>query len=201
MIFNLKLPVFSFLLALFVLQANGQNKNNTTVFITKPDTGERTFSSKYLFRQAAISFPIRRNPYRNDRTDDNRTQIYDVFLPDGISAHFGYGLHNKHWIGLCVNTGIDFVGQQKLVTIPLYGSLLLNPQIWDEHSILFQYGLGHTFAIGRGSLSGTYQKYRLGIVFKNELSLYIEINRYGFPIKDYKEAGNFSIGFSILDFM
>lgn len=156
------------------------------------------------FAQLALSVPLRGNPDEgnDDYYEDNDDpSVFDYVVPDGIGAHLGYGVFYNSWIGISANTGIDFVGQQKLVTTPVYGMLTLTPFLKQEYGLLFQVGLGHTFALGRGNLSGTYQKYRLGAIIGGQLSIHFEANLYGFPIYDFREAGSISIGVSLLDFL
>jgi hypothetical protein len=183
------------------------------VFITKSDPEEKEAKSKPFFGQLSIALPLRGNPYRDNAayTDYDGNGINDAneqkssglnyFIPDGLGIQAGYGVHLKSWIGLSANTGIDWMATDQLVSVPVYGSLIVNPQIWEEFNVYLQFGAGHAFALGRGNLSGPYEKYRIGLAKNNESSLFIEANRYGFPIHGRANTGNISIGIAFFDFL
>lgn len=137
-----------------------------TVFITKPNPDGKQEKPFPLFGQLSISIPVRATPERSesDAYDDTNT-VFDYILPDGLSAHFGYGVHYKNWVGISADVGLDYIISEKLVTAPIYGSLFFSPQIWEDLNLYLQAGYGKTFALGRGDLSGTYQKYRVGLIF------------------------------------
>lgn len=61
------------------------------------------------FFQFDLSFPLKVNTNRNDPNYKNNSW----FLPDGLSAKFGYGLQHKKWIGLSLHSGIDWKGNEK----------------------------------------------------------------------------------------
>lgn len=203
------------LLFFFALTSQAQINRDETVFITKDiPEGEKPPKEKPFFGQFSISIPLRGNPYQQDNNyyvdedlngvndyDENRYKAIDYFLPDGLAVNFGYGLHLKKWIGLSANTGIEFSGQNKLVVAPVYGSVLFIPQLWEETNICLQYGYGYTFALGRGDLGGRYQKYRVGVVKNNEISLFLEANLYEMPLHQYERVGTFCVGVSLLDFL
>lgn len=201
-----------YLIILFiVVPAFSQNKKTETVFITssepreKKEKEEKEFSP---FIQMALNMSVKGNS--NDKhneydeyDDDVETNIFNYIVPDGLEAHFGYGYLYKSWLGLSVNTGIDSSLSQELVAVPVYGMLTLTTSSFDDKSILLQAGLGHSFAIGRGNLSGTYQKYRLGLVLGELLIVHADASLYGYKVKDINinQAGSFSIGVSIIDFL
>jgi hypothetical protein len=179
-----------------------------TIFQTTNE-GAEPDGEKHYFGQFSLSVPIRANPYRDDYDyqDDNgdgvideeeqKFSALDYIYPDGLSLQYGMGLHYHKWIGISANFGIDWIATGKLVTVPLYGAVFLSPKIWESTNLYLQAGLGHTFALGRGDLSGTYQKYRLGLDFESEIILYLEVNRYGFNLYDMDTAGSISLGISI----
>jgi hypothetical protein len=107
--------------------------------------------------------------------------------------------HLKKWVALSANTGVDWRIKQKLVSVPVYAALTLNPHFNKETSVMLQAGLGHAFAIGRGDLSGTYQKYRAGIFF-NDILIFADASMFGFPLEDTPEMGSFTLGISLLNF-
>ncbi|OIQ21676.1 MAG: hypothetical protein BM557_02440 [Flavobacterium sp. MedPE-SWcel] len=177
-------------------QTNSEAVFTTTV--TEPKKKEKKKKRSFApFIQMAYSIPFntipekdKNSPYYEEGDDSS-----DFNIPDGIGVHFGYGMFYNSWIGISADTGIDFIGSQKLVSAPVYGTLTLTPFQSKKGELLLQASLGHAFALGRGNLSGTYQKYRIGgRVLKNGIYIYFEANIYGFPIYEYKEAGSFSIG-------
>jgi len=172
-----------------------------TVFVTKPYEG-KPVKPFPLFGQLSISIPVRATPERSESdTYDDTNTVFDYILPDGLSAHFGYGIHHNNWVGLSADVGIDYIISEKLVTAPIYGSLFFSPKIWENTNIYLQAGYGKAFALGRGDLSGTYQKYRFGLIFDEHITLYIEGNYYGFPLHEMKEAGSINFGVSFFNFL
>jgi len=198
---------------LLLFSAHAFAQNGETVFITKSEPEDKEVKSKPFFGQVSISLPLRGNPYRDnaaytDRdgngisdTNEGKSSGLDYIIPDGLGIQGGYGIHLKSWVGLSANTGIDWMATEQLVSVPVYGSIIFNPQIWEEYNVYLQFGAGHVFALGRGDLSGPYQKYRIGLAKNNEGSLFIEANRYGFPIHGRANTGNISIGLAFFDFL
>lgn len=188
---------------------HAQDKKPETIFkVTNEDV--KPDGEKHYFGQFSLSVPIRSNPYRDEYysyTDDNGNgaldagernySALDYVWPDGLSIHYGMGLHYKKWVGISANAGIDWLATGKLVTTPVYAALFFSPQFWDTTNLYLQAGYGYTFALGRGNLGGTYEKYRAGLNFDNDLVLYLEVNRYGFPLYDMNPAGSVCIGASI----
>lgn len=169
------------------------------------DTVYQTFSSPeekehgILFTQVVLSVPFNLNPNRGNY-DPVTEESEPWFIPDGISVHGGAGIHLKKWVGLSVNTGIDWRIRQKLVSAPVYGMLTVNPHFNKDTSVLLQAGFGQAYALGRGNLNGTYQKYRLGIMFDDDMCIFIDGSLFGYPLKDIRETGTFTIGFSLFTF-
>ncbi|TRW22322.1 hypothetical protein FMM05_17605 [Flavobacterium zepuense] len=203
------------LLLFFALASHAQITRDETVFITKgiPE-GEKPPKEKPFFGQFSISIPLRANPYREDNiayVDDDQNGVndyeedkysaLDYILPDGLAVNAGYGVHLKKWLGVSANTGVEYSGTNKLVIAPVFGSVLFTPQLWEETNICLQYGYGYAFALGRGDLGGTYQKYRIGAIKDNEVSLYVEANLYAFPLHEYDRVGTICIGLAFFDFL
>jgi hypothetical protein len=199
---KLRLKILCCILLCFACAAaSAQSKNSKTVYITRIDPEDKTPAEQIWFRHLSLSIPLRANPYRDFEYDTDGTQLGNLLIPNGISAHLGYGIHYRSKIGLSLNTGIDYTGYLRLVNVPVYGSLMLNPHISDESSIIIQGGYGYSFALGRGSLSGTYQKYRLGLGFDDSIVIYLEVNASNFSVHGYNTAANFCVGFMALDFL
>ena len=141
-----------------------------------------------------ISVPFRGNETYGE-IDENGNRSDYWFLPDGIGAKFGYGIHFSEWIGLSLNTGFDVVAQQKLFSVPVYASIVLTPRINDDVSLLFQYGFGKSFAIGRGNLSGFYNKFRVGV--GDEIIIFADVSLNGFAVRNIENTGSISLGLTI----
>ena len=141
-------------------------------------------------------------PFRGNETygeiDENGNRSDYWFLPDGIGAKLGYGIHFNELIGLSLNTGLDVVAQQKLVSVPVYASIVLTPKISGENTLLLQYGLGKSFALGRGNLSGYYNKFRIG--FGEEIILFADLSLNGFAVRNIENTGSISLGITVLTF-
>lgn len=189
---KLKLALYSLLL-LFILPAYAQD---TTVFITEPV--QESEELKGFFTQYSFAIPLKIYSERG-QPDQFKQQNDYWYIPDGLSVHGGAGLHLKKWIAISANAGLDWRIEQKLVSAPVYGSIIVNPHFNKETSLFLQAGLGHAFALGRGALSGTYQKYRLGILF-DDLIVFADASYFGYPLKNVGETGSITIGISIINF-
>lgn len=179
----------------------GYAQDGTTVFVTgevKDVKKEKTplFGEAAAFSNFTFSLPFKANE-NYDRYDD-----YDDswFLPDGITFHGGFGVHTTRTIAVSANAGIDGLISSKLVAAPVYGSLLLNIKFNDDTTMYAQAGIGKAFALGRGDLSGLYQKYRIGFSNGEHLGFFAEVNYYGFSVYDTKQLGTFNLGISLFNF-
>ncbi|OIQ21675.1 MAG: hypothetical protein BM557_02435 [Flavobacterium sp. MedPE-SWcel] len=198
--FNLLCLVFIFL----AIPVFAQEDKDDTIFITSTKTRKKEKSKDVFvpFTQLAFSIPLKATPDNDfDDDPDNEVSVFDYVLPDGIGAHFGYGIFYNYWLGISANAGVDHVNKQRLFAAPVYAMLTITGDITDERSILLQAGLGHAFALGRGDLSGTYQKYHIGISVSEKIYLFAEANLYGFslPYRDINKAGSLNFGISFLN--
>jgi len=141
-----------------------------------------------------ITVPLRGNETYGE-IDENGNRSDYWFLPDGIGAKIGYGIHFSEWIGLSLNTGFDVVAQQKLFSVPVYASIVLTPRINEDVSLFLQYGFGKSFAIGRGNLSGYYNKFRVGL--GDEIIIFADVSVNGFGVRNIENSGSFSLGLTI----
>ncbi len=148
------------------------------------------------FFQFDLSFPLKANTNKNDPNYKNNSW----FLPDGLSAKFGYGLQHKKWIGLSLHSGIDWKGNEKMVVIPVYGNLRISPGFGNGSRITLQAGFGKGFALGRGNLSGNYQKYSIGFETEDDLILFAELSNYDIKIGNFNQVGSFSLGIALRTF-
>ncbi len=134
---------------------------------------------KLTFTQFDISLSFQPNDNYGQNNIYGQISEYR-FLPVGVASSIGHGIHVKQWIGLSANTGLIFIGNEKLVAIPVYGSLRFSPKLRDNARITLQYGLGQSFALGRGDLSGRYQKISLGIENNEGNILFVSIENHGY---------------------
>jgi hypothetical protein len=182
----------------------------TTFSQTQKDTITDKKSHLESYKEQEKSKPLSENgqfivfdisvPFRGNETygeiDQNGNRSDYWFLPDGIGAKLGYGIHFSEWIGLSVNTGFDVVAQQKLFSVPVYASIVLTPSVSSESSILLQYGFGKSFAIGRGNLSGFYNKFRIGFG-DDEILFFADLSLNGFDVRNIQNTGSISLGLTI----
>lgn len=170
------------------------------VEITINDSDDTSKIKNFTFTQFEISIPLRGNQTYGE-VDENGNRSEYMFLPDGISAKFGYGIHHNEWIGISATSGFDWYGTKKLVAVPLFVNFRLSPRITDETRITLQYGVGKSFAVGRGDLMGNYQKISLGLENADGICLFLEINNHGYKIRNsIDEVYSINIGVLFIPF-
>lgn len=154
---------------------------------------------KLTFLQFDISVPIAANIHRGETyTDGSKNTAW--FLPDGISAKFGFGIQKDKWIGVSLHTGIDWKISEQLVAIPMFGNLRISPKISEATRLTLQAGYGKGMALGRGNLVGQYQRYSIGIENDEDILLFAEVSGYDFKIHNKTSIYSFSLGISIRKF-
>lgn len=154
---------------------------------------------KSTFFQFDLSIPLTANINRGE-SNANDSKSTSWFLPDGISGKFGFGIQQKKWIGLSLNTGIDWKINEKLVAVPLFGNLRISPGFKNGTRLTLQAGYGKGFALGRGNLVGDYQKYSIGIETTEDLIIFAEVSGYDFKIHNNTSTYNLSLGVAIRTF-
>lgn len=163
--------------------------------------GSKTSQSKKLiFAQFDISLAFQPNE-QFDQPTLNGEPRHSRFVPVGIASSIGYGVHYKQWLGLSANSGLIFIGNEKLVAIPAYINFKLSPKIGEDSRITLQYGLGQSFAIGRGNLNGSYQKISLGYENNDGMVLFVAVENhsYGTVIKN-SHIATLSLGLALISF-
>lgn len=154
---------------------------------------------KHTFLQFDTSIPLAANVHRGETYADGSTNT-SWFLPNGLSAKFGFGIQQKKWIGISVHTGIDWNIDEKLIAVPMFGNLRLSPGFGNGPRITFQAGYGKGFALGRGNLVGNYQRYSIGLESDEDFILFAEISGYDFKIHNKTSVYSFSLGIAIRTF-
>ena len=156
-------------------------------------------STKATFLQFDVSTPLIANIDREEETDADSNNSW--FLPDGISAKFGFGVQKNKWIGLSFHTGVDFKNSEKLVTVPVFGNFRISPKLNESDTrITLQLGYGKGFVLGRGNLVGQYKKISLGLESDDSILFFAEISGYKFKQFRTTSVYSFSLGIAILTF-
>lgn len=153
---------------------------------------------KFTYIQFDVGISITGNPDYGDAPQYEGDK-QPFLLPDGLGSKLGYGLQYKQWVTLGIHSGFDWKWNEKLVAVPVYLNFGLSPKIAEGTRITMQVGYGKSFAIGRGDLTGTYKKARLGIT-GDDKTLFIEIADFGFPLHEYNSVGSISFGISVISF-
>ena len=144
---------------------------------------DKTIKAKHFFSTINFAIPVVNNP----ESTDGCLNIDGVILRTGIGAHF------KKTIGAGLNIGIDWSNSNCIVAVPMFGNLRFSPKIGKEIRIILDAGYGRSLTLGGSHLSGNFRKLSLGLG-DDEVSLYVEINDYGFS-KDYPDhLGSLSFG-------
>ncbi len=172
------------------------NTFSQTVFTTTK--AEEKTKSKITYVQYDFTLALKGNPNAGETNEYTQTKE-TWFLPDGLGAKIGYGVHYNNWVALGIHTGIYWEWNNKLVVVPVFANFKLSPKIGEETRIVLQTGIGKAAALGRGSLSGDYKKISLGLQ-SDDVLFFIEISQYDFPINDQKNSGNISLGLSVIRF-
>ncbi len=134
---------------------------------------------KITYTQFELSIPLRQNDTYGEFNNLGERSDY-WFLPDGASATFGFGIHHRKRFCISANTGMVFVGTQKLVAIPIYGLVRVTPIKTEEANLYLAFGYGKSFALGRGRLNGDFKKLTLGIENDKGLAIFAFVEGHGY---------------------
>ena len=151
------------------------------------------------FTQFDISTPLKGNSTYGE-IDRNGVRSDYWFLPDGLSLKYGVGIHREKWVSIGIQTGIDWIATQKLVSVPVFANFKLSPKVSEDVRVYTQIGYGKSFGIGRGSLIGNYRKISLGVENDEGVSLFIQVSDFGIPFVNIESVTSFSIGLSLITF-
>ena len=167
------------------------------VEITINDSDNIPTKKKITFTQFEISVPLQGNKNRGEVFPDGSTNN-SWFVPDGVNSNFGYGIHYNEWLGVSANTGIGMKLSEKLVLTPIFSNLRIMPKVGDETRFGLDLGLGHSFAIGRGDLSGAFKRVKLNLE-ASEFQIFLEVVSYGIRLNNNSQ-GSISLGIALVSF-
>jgi hypothetical protein len=158
---------------------------------------EKKQKSIPFFTQFDANIPFRLNENRGEIINGSRNNYW--FLPNGLCVSAGFGIQQQKWIAISAHSGLDWLGTQKLVAVPLYINFRISPRIYEDSRLVLQAGFGRGFALGRGDLSGAFQKYSLGFENDDDLNIYIVLSGYDFKTPD-QAFGYIGLGVSVRRF-
>src|SRR5688572_5706665 len=99
-----------------------QKDDDTTVFITSTEklkTTKDKYEEGYFFTQYAVSMAFVGNPNSgeyNEVTQENEP----IIMMGGLGGYASIGAHYHKWIGVAVNTGIEWRESHDLTSVPVY---------------------------------------------------------------------------------
>lgn len=174
------------------------NSNSQTVY--RAIEGAKT-KSKPTFLQFDFSIPLTGNPDR-DVVDPYTHEKGYWFIPDGLNANVGFGIHKNQWITIGINSGINWKITEKMVAVPVFASIKLCPKLSknEESRLFLAIGFGKSFALGRGNLSGNYRKISIGIETDDYIALFLELSEHGLKYNNFNTVPSVSVGISITRF-
>ena len=187
---------------LFVVSTAAYAQKNETTYTTvgqyKPGNEKESYDSKQERDRFFHQYELNTSLIGNTQSDNPSTS-YDEsrpwFIPNGLGFKYGIGVHKDKWFALSAHTGIDWKANERLVAVPVYGNISLNPLLGDDTRLVLQAGLGRGFAIGRGNMQGKYQKYTLGLESdNNDIGIFIEVSSYNFKLHQSNYTELFNIG-------
>ena len=150
------------------------------------------------YTQFEISIPLQGNKNRGEVFPDGSSNN-NWFIPDGVNANFGYGFHFNKWIGVSANSGIAMMISEKLITSPVFSNLRIMPNINPNSRLGVDIGLGKTFALGRGNLTGDFKRLKLNYE-NSDYQYFIEVVNYGIDIHNKSNLGSISFGIALINF-
>jgi hypothetical protein len=161
-----------------------------------PSLGQNEETNSGTFYQFDLLIPL----IRTERVSVNEASSQDSkVIFNGIAAKFGYGIQHQKWIGLSVNSGLDWALSEKLLAIPLYGNLRLSYGFQSESRITLQAGYGIGYGIINNYNFANYGKLSLGLETDNDFILFAEISGYNFK-NNIPYVGIIGLGIAVRTF-
>ncbi|MCL9804170.1 hypothetical protein NAT51_01445 [Flavobacterium amniphilum] len=192
-----------FLIATATVFAQKPQTTYTTVEHYKPKNEKETYDSGQNSERFFHKFDLNTSIIGNTKADDPSTSYNESrpwFTLNGIGFKYGIGAHKDKWVSVSAHTGFDWKANERLVAVPVYGNVSLNPSVSEDMRLILQTGIGHGFAIGRGNMQGLYQRYALGLETDNEntdFSIFVEVSSYRFHLHNVQDTLLFNIGGSL----
>ena len=167
------------------------------IIIISGSTYAQEIKNRYYQAEIATTLIIN-STYGQVNSLGNRSDYR--FLPDGLSLKFGVGVHQKKWASVGIHSGIDWLGSNKLVVLPVFANFKFSPKISKDSRIYLQLGYGKSIGIGRGSLIGDYRKISLGAENEDGFSIFIQVANFGIPLNNLDSVSSLSIGIALTTF-
>lgn len=180
----------------------GQQKDDTTVFITSTEklkTTKDKYEDGYFFSQYALTFSFVGNPDSGEYNYDTQ-ENEPMLMSEGLGGYASIGAHYHKWIGIAANTGLDYKFSYDLLSLPLYGSIISYLHFNDDSGFYLEGGYGATFSINKSLQPGNYQKYKLGVIIEERLSIYLDYSIIDFNQNQHNNVESFGIGISMINF-
>jgi hypothetical protein len=86
-----------------------------------------------------------------------------------------------------------------MLSTPVYTQVSICTKIGESTRFLTQFGLGQSFVLGRGKISGNYYKARVGFLNDDDFSIFIDVSFYGFTYIN-QSLNSLSLGISVFSF-
>ena len=140
------------------------------------------------YTRVELSIPLSVNKYYGE---ENET----FFLPDGVIGRVGVGIKANNWIRIGANFGVDWKASECVVIAPLYGSIEINPIVFEDFRFFIEPGYGINMIFEESGFNNEFKKISFGIENdKGDIGIFIELCEYGFR-KNYDNiVGNVSVG-------
>lgn len=161
--------------------AFGQKKDDTTVFITSTEklkTTKDKYEDGYFFTQYALTFSFVGNPDSGEY-NYNTQEDEPMLKSEGFGGYASIGAHYHKWIGIAANTGLDYKFSPNLLSLPLYGSVISYLHFNEDSGLYLEGGYGTAFSINKNLQPGNYQKYKLGVIIEDRISVYLDFSIFG----------------------
>lgn len=189
-----------FLISSVTVLAQKPETTYTTVEHYKPKNEKETYDAAQNRERFFQKYEFNTSIIGNTETDDPNTSYNESrpwFTVNGLGFKYGIGAHKDKWVAVSAHTGIDWKANERLVAVPVYGNVSLNPLVSEDMRLVLQAGLGRGFAVGRGNMQGLYQKYSLGLetdTDTNDFGLFVEVSSYRFNLHYNQDTLLFNIG-------
>lgn len=180
----------------------GQKDDDTTVFITSTEelkSKKDKYNEGHFFTQYALSMAFVGNPNSgeyNEVTQDNEP----IIMMGGLGGYASIGAHYHKWIGVAVNTGLEWRESHDLTSAPVYGTVISYLHFNEDSGIYLEGGYGAVFGINKSKVWGDYQKYKLGVIIQDHVSIFLDYSIQDYPSQEFNNIQSISLGVSLINF-